>query len=63
MRSDDSGSTSTIDLQAVFGAPPDVGYVVLRCPAHDDRGRPNLVVYRDGSYCFVCGHRETPAEL
>lgn len=28
---------------------------VARCPAHDDRGRPNLVLYPDRAKCFRCG--------
>ena len=27
---------------------------VARCPAHNDDGRPNLAIYPDHVYCFVC---------
>lgn len=52
-----------LDLAALFGVPPDTGYVTLSCPAHQDGGRPNLVVYPDGAYCFRCGYRESPDQL
>ena len=57
------GAPAQIDLAALFGVPPGTRYVTLVCPAHQDGGRPNLVVWPDGSYCFRCGFRETPAEL
>lgn len=50
-----------IQLEELFGVPEGTRYVFLFCPAHQDRGRPNLAVYRDGTYCFACGFRESPA--
>jgi len=49
---------------------PDVRYLVghptspraplfVHCPAHEDRDRPNLAVYPNGTYCFACGFHET----
>ena len=49
-----------ITLPDLFGVSPEVRYVFLYCPAHGDQGRPNLAVYRDGTYCFACGFKESP---
>jgi len=49
-----------IPLEQLFGVPSGTRYVYVRCPVHGDEGRPNLAVYRDGTYCFVCGYHETP---
>lgn len=49
-----------IPLEELFGVPSGTRYVYLYCPAHGDKGRPNLAVYRDGTYCFACGFKESP---
>ncbi len=40
----------TLFAERVVGERP----VFTRCLWHPDRGRPNLAVYRDHCYCFVC---------
>ncbi|MCL8208602.1 MAG: DUF3854 domain-containing protein [Actinomycetia bacterium] len=50
-----------VRIEAIIGAhvalTPHGHYAVGRCPFHDDRGRPNLVVFlKSQTYrCYVCG--------
>lgn len=53
-----------IDLVSLFGPEAEgVKAVFVFCPFHGDSHRPNLAVYRDGTYCFACGYRESPEQF
>lgn len=48
------------DIRYLVGSPVGDYPIFIRCPFHDDRGRPNYAVYADGAYCFNCGASESP---
>jgi Toprim-like len=51
------------DLRTLLVPEPGDGPVYLRCPAHEDGGRPNLAVYPDHTHCYRCGFHEWPGEF
>lgn len=51
------------DIRLVVTSEPGTGPVFTRCPFHRDMGRPNMAVYPDGTWCFVCNRGESPREF
>ncbi len=41
----------------------DRSYLVAFCPFHEDRGRPNFVVFRTHGICFRCGAKAEAAQI
>lgn len=53
--------TDMIELCAALGLDPKGK--VARCPAHDDKGRPNLAIYPRNVHCFACGFNADAFDL
>ncbi len=50
------------DIRYALRESPGKGVIKIICPFHEDT-QPSMAVYDDGTYCFVCGGKETSEEF